>query len=195
MERGWEKSSRTHSWLLAVVLTLATGLVMMCGFNGCDSPSGSVSSRNPSSQPPGAGGPGGDCPDKTLPPGTGKDIVIDSECHVKQGGLYRYGNINIINNGSLIFDNDTSASYVVQFWTSSIIIEGGGSMTAGSPTAPWGKNLGTLTIHLWGIAAEHKGRTCSACSVQNQGDHRYRAVRRAAANLAGHKQTRKIVSD
>jgi cell migration-inducing and hyaluronan-binding protein len=157
MDQGREKSRRTHSLLFAVLLTLATGLVMVCGCNGGGGGSGSASSGNPSPPPPGAEGPGGDCPNQTLPLGTGKNIVIDSECHVKEAGIYKYGNISIIDNGKLIFDNDTSASYRVDFWTSSIIIEAGGSMIAGSPTTPWGSNMGTLTIHLWGSQPETKG--------------------------------------
>src|SRR5208282_1172249 len=38
------------------------------------------------------------------------------------------------------------------FWASSIIIENGGTMTAGE-TTPFGTNGGTLTIHIYGKAS------------------------------------------
>ncbi|MFZ0706382.1 MAG: G8 domain-containing protein, partial [Candidatus Korobacteraceae bacterium] len=88
-----------------------------------------------------------DCPNGILPPGTGQDIVISVSCAVDgsaPNGLYQYGNVNIIANGKLTFDD-----VKVDFWAKNILVENNGSLLAGT-TMPVGTNGGSLTIHLYG---------------------------------------------
>ena len=60
-------------------------------------------------------------------------------------GTYQFGNVNVITGGSLIFADAT-----IDFWARSILVENGGSLIAGSPTAPIGTQGGVVTIHLYG---------------------------------------------
>jgi hypothetical protein len=85
------------------------------------------------------------CPNGILPLSGPTPLVIDKECHVGNGN-YGYDVINIIAGGSLIFDDDGQ----INFWARSIIIENGGKLIAGSPTAPFGSKGGSLVINLWG---------------------------------------------
>ena len=73
-----------------------------------------------------------------------KDLWIVGPC-VVPAGTYRWQDINIIAGGSL-----TVADEKVDLWTTSILIENGGKLIAGSPTAPIGKNGGRFTVHLYG---------------------------------------------
>ena len=79
----------------------------------------------------------------------------DGKCHVGDG-TYHYGNVNIITTppairGTLSFD-EGPLNTRIHFWASSILVEYGGSLIAGSPTpaGAFGANLGVLTIHLYG---------------------------------------------
>ncbi len=85
------------------------------------------------------------CPSGRLLPGNGEDLVLDAPCSVS-GGNYHYGNINIVNGGSLDF-----ADSVIDFWAKSFLVENGGSMTAGSPGTPIGTRNGVITIRLYGV--------------------------------------------
>jgi hypothetical protein len=100
------------------------------------------------------GGP--ECPGGILGPGNGTtDLVISHECHVG-GGTYKYKHVNIVsdgklNVGSLIFDEaDMSVNLRIDFYATSILVENGGTLTAGTPAQPFGRNGGVLTIHLYG---------------------------------------------
>ncbi|HUB65808.1 MAG TPA: hypothetical protein VL996_15395, partial [Methylocella sp.] len=86
-----------------------------------------------------------------LGPGTGNDLLIDTVCHVG-GGTYSYANVNIVNGGSLIFDESArTLNLRIDFWASAILVEYGGSLMAGSSTGtPFGTYGGRLTIHLYG---------------------------------------------
>lgn len=137
------------------LLTVSLFFVTACGGGGGGSGSSTTAAR-----PPLGGAPSSDCPNGVLPSGLiDRDIVISTECHVKTAGVYGYRNINIIDGGSLIFDNDTGPDYKVELWASAIIIENGGKMLAGSPSASgaWGSNGGTLTIHLYGKGPDTRG--------------------------------------
>lgn len=87
---------------------------------------------------------GGFCPGGRLQPGNGEDITVDIPCEVGNGN-YNYGNINIVNGGSLDFTDS-----VIDFWVKSIIVENDASLTAGSPATPIGSNGGLITIRLYG---------------------------------------------
>ncbi len=78
------------------------------------------------------------------------NLVITGSCNVVPGGEYLYGNVNILDGGVLNF-SETIASRT-NFWASSVIIENGGIMKAGTPQKPFGIDGGILTIHLYGKA-------------------------------------------
>lgn len=86
----------------------------------------------------------------------GRDLLIKVDCTVGPG-LYKVGNVNIIEGGTLRF---TDAS--IEFWAANILVESGGSLIAGaSPDdpkepcknpqkAPIGCAGGVVTIFLYG---------------------------------------------
>ncbi|MGH7933352.1 MAG: hypothetical protein ACREQN_09305, partial [Candidatus Binataceae bacterium] len=105
-----------------------------------------------------------------LDQGTGEDLVVDTACTVK-GGTYNYGDVNILEGGSLIFTDTTT-----DFWAKSILIQNGGSMLAGvvnpgpsEQIVPIGTAGGKLTIHLYGKeqGLHGQGVVCRKKSVDN----------------------------
>jgi cell migration-inducing and hyaluronan-binding protein len=76
-------------------------------------------------------------------------LVTDGECRVPPGDYY-YGNVNIIKNGRLIFEEQGSNK--TDFWASSIVVEAGGYLYAGAYNfdKPYGTSGGVLTIYLYG---------------------------------------------
>jgi cell migration-inducing and hyaluronan-binding protein len=76
-------------------------------------------------------------------------LVTDGECRVPPGDYY-YGNVNIIHNGRLIFEEQGSKK--TNFWASSIVVEAGGYLYAGAYNndEPFGTSGGVLTIYLYG---------------------------------------------
>ena len=86
--------------------------------------------------------------DKTNP----QDLVISEVCHVKAGGQFFYGNVNIIQGGHLVFDDPPDAT-PSDFWARSILVENGGTLWTGAEKSfspPYGAHGGILTIHLYG---------------------------------------------
>jgi hypothetical protein len=86
--------------------------------------------------------------DKTNPP----DLVISEVCHVKAGGQFFYGNVNIIQGGHLVFDDPPDAT-PSDFWARSILVENAGTLWTGAEKSfnpPYGAHGGILTIHLYG---------------------------------------------
>src|ERR1700730_7972091 len=86
---------------------------------------------------------------ETLPAGNSTtDLEVTGPCKVK-AGTYTFRNVNIYkksgatSGGSLPFDNAN-----VDFFAESIVIENGGSMTAGTEKEPIGANGEVVTIHL-----------------------------------------------
>jgi len=78
-------------------------------------------------------------------------IVTDGECRVlPSANPYYYGNVNVIHNGRLIFEERSTQK--INFWTSSIIVESGAYLYAGSYNnePPFGTKGGTLTIYIYG---------------------------------------------
>jgi hypothetical protein len=77
-------------------------------------------------------------------------LSIKGKCTVPTSATpYKYNVINILDGGELIFDD---ANGTIDFWAQAIIIENGGKLTIGTPTAPIGtKDPKTaVTIHLYG---------------------------------------------
>ena len=105
------------------------------------------------------------CGTQALPTGTGKDLVVNGVCTVG-AGTYTYGNVNIVNGGSLRF-GDTATD----FYAKSILIQNGGSLLGGvvnpGPTetiVPIGTKGGPLVFHLYGAEqADRKNGTAVSC--------------------------------
>jgi cell migration-inducing and hyaluronan-binding protein len=104
-----------------------------------------------------------------LPAGSATtDLEVTGPCDVK-AGTYTFRNVNIytpsdqMTGGSLHFDDA-----VIDFYAESIVVEKGGSLIAGSTTAPIGTNSGIVTIHLWGKAGD-PGVTCKSDKVNQCG--------------------------
>jgi hypothetical protein len=76
------------------------------------------------------------------------DLLITAPCNVT-AGEHMYRNVNIIANGVLNFLDEGAET---KFWAKSILVENGGSLTAGTNSAAgaFGANGGTLTIYLYG---------------------------------------------
>lgn len=96
------------------------------------------------------------------------DLVVNGLCTVvgstdpNNPTSYYFRNVNIINAGSLNF-NDAQ----IAFYAENIVIENGGAMIAGTPK-PIGDAGGQLTIHLWGKSTD-TGVTCNStnCGIPN----------------------------
>jgi hypothetical protein len=84
------------------------------------------------------------CESGALPNGTGEDLEVVGPCQVG-AGIYKFGNVNIYGGGSL-----TLADAKIDFWASSILVEKGSRLAAGSPSSPIGSQGGRVTIHLYG---------------------------------------------
>ncbi|WP_437972150.1 G8 domain-containing protein [Sorangium sp. So ce260] len=84
------------------------------------------------------------CAGGSLPPGAGEDLEVKGPCAVA-AGMYRYRHVNIWGGGALTF-----ADAKIDFWASSILVEDGGSLIAGTPEAPIGTSGGLVTFHLYG---------------------------------------------
>jgi cell migration-inducing and hyaluronan-binding protein len=109
------------------------------------------------------------------------DLLVTGPCEVKAGTDFTFHNVNIYSAdpvgcaatnppscGKLYFDDDPNG---VNFYAESVIVENGGTLSAGSPTAPIGTTCsggkcGTVTIHLWGAETD-PGATCKA-DTKNQ---------------------------
>ncbi len=104
---------------------------------------------------------------KILPAGSGEDLEVTGDCEVDgkvPNGTYLYHNVNIYTasggqtGGVLRFDDAK-----IIFKAESILIENGGTLRAGTPSAPIGKQ-GSLEIALYGASnlATDPGITCKS---------------------------------
>src|SRR2546421_11477622 len=89
------------------------------------------------------------CPQKVLDPDQtdGSDLRIMAGCTVGPG-TYHVGNVNVLAGGTLTF-TDPPSNTPTHFWAKSILVENGGALIAGSPTAPIGAQGGVVAIHLY----------------------------------------------
>ena len=93
------------------------------------------------------------------------DLLIETTCRVKEDDkeqaakTYYFRHVRIVSGGTLIFVEPATSSAIKgqDFWATSIIIENGGELRAGtgkdtdgSELEPYGKHLKTLTFHLYG---------------------------------------------
>src|SRR5262245_4475144 len=96
------------------------------------------------------------CPSGFLSPGTGGDLEITGRHCSVRAGIYKYRNVNIWGGGVLKFlDDPGNDKKGIHFWATSILVEDGGSLTAGEldereRITPIGWKGGSLTIHLYG---------------------------------------------
>ncbi|MGI9534672.1 MAG: hypothetical protein ACR2NW_06960, partial [Thermodesulfobacteriota bacterium] len=96
------------------------------------------------------------CQDAELQSGNGEDLEVTGTCMVG-AGTYNYRYVNIYNGGELIFDDA-----VIDFWTSSILIENNSALIADSIG-----NNGLLTIHLYGADDSTSGGVPISCKTDS----------------------------
>jgi hypothetical protein len=99
------------------------------------------------------------CNNGPLAPGSGEDLVITDHCKVG-AGVYKYGNVNIIQGGVLEFIESPRAG--TDFWAKSILVENNGSLIAGTPAASMGMRNGTFMIHLYGSDTDRNDIECKS---------------------------------
>lgn len=82
----------------------------------------------------------------SVAPGDGtRDLLVTGQCNVGEG-TFLWRNVNIVEGGTLTF-----ADKPIEFNVAAIVVENGGALVAGSPSAPIGTSPGgKLTIRLWG---------------------------------------------
>ncbi len=101
------------------------------------------------------------CPNNgnsALGPGSAAtDLTVNGTCTVS-AGTYTYHNINIVSGGMLQFNDAT-----ITLYAENIVVENGGSLIAGSDSAPIGTDDGLVTIHLWGKPSD-PGVTCQSAN-------------------------------
>ena len=98
-----------------------------------------------------------------------RDLKIDKACWIDTAGTYVFGNINIIGpKGSLEFREPAKKGTLVNVWAKNIIVENGGTLKAGTATAPYGSRAGVLTIYLYGDNQSH-GHDPNVDANQGQG--------------------------
>ena len=79
-------------------------------------------------------------------------MVLDGcKDSIKTGGTYYFDQINIAGtDASLTITEPKTGNKNIIIWASSIIVENGGTLKAGTATDPYGNNGGTLTIYIYG---------------------------------------------
>jgi len=108
------------------------------------------------------------CPDGTPPPsctplptngppasGTPPALIVDS-CLTVGSGQYVYGYVNVIDGGTLYFQDDSGT---IDFRANSVLVQQGGSVKAGSWCCPFGVHGGQLDIGIWGNDPTGQGKT------------------------------------
>jgi hypothetical protein len=83
-------------------------------------------------------------------PGQQPDLLLNTTCKISQAGTYYYGNVNIVAGGRLEFDEPSGTGSQINFWAKNIVIENGGTLAAGTATAPYGSRGGVLNIYIYG---------------------------------------------
>lgn len=98
------------------------------------------------------------CNSGAIPPGNGEALHVVGACTVTASLTpYKFGDVNIYGTGaSLIFVDPGDAS-PTDFWASSILVESGTSLNAGTADTPYGAKQAVLTIHLWGEDQGYSG--------------------------------------
>ncbi len=91
-------------------------------------------------------------------PATPPNLVITNQCYTVSSGSYTYNYVNVAEGGQLIFLDDGGT---IDFRVSSMLVEQGGSVQAGSLECPFGSADGKLKIGLWGTDPTQQGTVLS----------------------------------
>lgn len=86
------------------------------------------------------------------------DLVVRDQCYTVSSGSYTYRHVNVAEGGQLIFVDDGDT---IDFRVSSLLVEQGGSLQAGTLTCPFGSVGGELMIGLWGTDPTKQGTVMS----------------------------------
>ncbi len=106
--------------------------------------------------------------DPTTADGSSDLVVVTGPGCTVPAGTWKYKNVNIYGGGSLTFTDSK-----IDFYASSILVEDGGSLLAGTRAKPIGTAGGVVTIHIYGAedASHHnKGITCKTGTMCNVPD-------------------------
>jgi hypothetical protein len=108
-------------------------------------------------------------------PSTAPDLIVNGPCKVPiiTGKIFAhyFKNVNILEGGILSFVEEDQSGSNTNFWASSIIVENGGTLLAGSPTAPFGSKGGVLRIYLWGSDQGVSGQGAVCVSPPGPGNN------------------------
>jgi hypothetical protein len=98
------------------------------------------------------------CQGGGVPQGNGQALRIVGACTVTASTTpYKFADVNIYTTGASLTFIDPGDDSKTDFWASSILVESGASLNAGTPSAPYGANKAVLTIHLWGADQGYSG--------------------------------------
>ena len=92
-------------------------------------------------------------PSSSATPTPPPNLVVD-QCYTVSSGSYAYNYVNVVDGGQLIFVDDGGK---IDFRVSSVLVEQGGSVQAGSLDCPFGSANGKLEIGLWGTDPTQQG--------------------------------------
>lgn len=107
------------------------------------------------------------CTGGNLPQGNGQALHVSGACSVTASTQpYQYGDVNIYGNGASLTFVDPGNNATTDFWASSILVETGASLNAGTAGSPYGTQGAVLTIHLWGADQGYAGSGGSGISCQ-----------------------------
>ena len=102
--------------------------------------------------------------------GVPQNLVVDSLMCVRACGEtqpYVFDHVTLVDGGTLLFIDPPAGAEqtVIDFRISSLLIQQGGTLTAGSSSAPFGANGGHLKIGLWGDDPTNQGKTTSTAAI------------------------------
>lgn len=93
-------------------------------------------------------------PSSSATPAPPPNLVVDNQCYTVGSGSYTYTYVNVVHGGQLIFVDDGGT---IDFRVSSLLVEQGGAVQAGSLECPFGSANGKLEIGLWGTDPTDQG--------------------------------------
>lgn len=98
------------------------------------------------------------CKGGAVPTGNGEALHVVGACTVAASAApYLFGDVNIYTTGASLTFVDPGNDSSTNFWASSILVESGAGLNAGTAAAPYGANKAVLTIHLWGKDQGYSG--------------------------------------
>jgi hypothetical protein len=104
------------------------------------------------------------CSGGSISQGNGEDLHVTGPCTVKASlAPYKYGDVNIYGTGASLTFLDPGTNETTDFWASSILVESGASLIAGTSGVPYGEKGAVLTIHIYGAGESRKGLSGITC--------------------------------